>query len=131
MWGVQVSDRWEWSRLRQKIALFGLRNSLLVAPMPTASTSQILGNNECIEPYVSNIYSRRVSAGDFTVINHHLLKDLINKGLWTPAIRNALIENNVLSSYFCLLKTYDFLFIPNVGISAKDRCNSTRIERII
>ena len=77
MWGVEPSDRWNWTALKANIAQHGLRNSLLIAPMPTASTSQIMGNNECFEPYTSNIYTRRILAGDFTVINKHLLKDLM------------------------------------------------------
>ena len=74
MWGVTPSNRWEWDVLREEIAKYGVRNSLLVAPMPTASTSQILGNNECFEPYTSNIYSRRVLSGEFVIVNKHLLK---------------------------------------------------------
>ena len=77
MWGVTPSDRWDWAALRAKIAQHGVRNSLLVAPMPTASTAQILGNNECFEPYTSNLYSRRVLSGEFTVVNQHLLRDLM------------------------------------------------------
>lgn len=77
MWGVTPSDRWDWASLKAKIAKHGIRNSLLVAPMPTASTAQILGNNECFEPYTSNIYSRRVLSGEFTVVNQHLLRDLM------------------------------------------------------
>eukprot|EP00004_Rigifila_ramosa_P025059 TRINITY_DN7413_c0_g1_i1.p1 TRINITY_DN7413_c0_g1~~TRINITY_DN7413_c0_g1_i1.p1 ORF type:complete len:816 (-),score=202.02 TRINITY_DN7413_c0_g1_i1:172-2589(-) len=94
MWGVTPSDRWDWSSLRAEIALHGVRNSLLVAPMPTASTSQILGNNECFEPYTTNIYTRRVLAGEFTIVNHHLLKDLTEMGLWTKEIRNQIISEN-------------------------------------
>ncbi|KAL3916865.1 MAG: hypothetical protein SGPRY_006639 [Prymnesium sp.] len=94
MWGVQPSDRWDWRSLRAKIAQHGVRNSLLVAPMPTASTAQILGNNECFEPYTSNLYSRRVLSGEFTVVNQHLLRDLMSRGLWTPEIRNQIIAHN-------------------------------------
>jgi len=94
MWDVQPSDRWDWAGLKAKIAEHGIRNSLLLAPMPTASTSQILGNNECFEPYTSNIYTRRILAGDFTVVNKHLLQDLMELGLWTPALKNKLIANN-------------------------------------
>ena len=94
MWGVTPSDRWDWTALRGKIAEHGIRNSLLVAPMPTASTAQILGNNECFEPYTSNIYSRRVLAGEFAVVNQHLLRDLLERGLWTDEIRNQIIANN-------------------------------------
>eukprot|EP00002_Diphylleia_rotans_P030358 TRINITY_DN6230_c0_g2_i1.p1 TRINITY_DN6230_c0_g2~~TRINITY_DN6230_c0_g2_i1.p1 ORF type:complete len:788 (-),score=162.22 TRINITY_DN6230_c0_g2_i1:648-3011(-) len=94
MWNVTPTERWDWAKLKEDIAKYGLRNSLLVAPMPTASTSQILGNNECFEPYTTNIYSRRVLAGEFTVVNQHLLKDLTERGLWTPALRNRMIAEN-------------------------------------
>eukprot|EP01018_Ginkgo_biloba_P019780 Gb_21933 [translate_table: standard] len=94
MWGVQPSDRWDWAVLREMIAKNGVRNSLLVAPMPTASTSQILGNNECFEPYTSNIYSRRVLSGEFVVVNKHLLHDLTDAGIWTPALKNKIIYHN-------------------------------------
>ncbi|KAG5041250.1 hypothetical protein JHK85_013726 [Glycine max] len=91
MWGVMPSSRWDWDALREMIAKTGVRNSLLVAPMPTASTSQILGNNECFEPYTSNIYSRRVLSGEFVVVNKHLLHDLTEMGLWSPTIKNNII----------------------------------------
>lgn len=91
MWNVKPSERWDWSALKVEIAKHGLRNSLFVAPMPTASTSQILGNNECFEPYTTNIYTRRVLAGEFTVLNQHLLRDLMAAGLWTDEIRNQII----------------------------------------
>ncbi|PWA45438.1 ribonucleotide reductase 1 [Artemisia annua] len=91
MWGVTPSDLWDWSALRAMISKNGVRNSLLVAPMPTASTSQILGNNECFEPYTSNIYSRRVLSGEFVVVNKHLLHDLTEMGLWTPTLKNQII----------------------------------------
>ena len=78
MWNVQPSDRWDWDTLRAEVKEHGVRNSLLLAPMPTASTSQILGNNECFEPYTSNIYTRRVLSGEFVIVNKHLLKDLVN-----------------------------------------------------
>ncbi|GJM87270.1 hypothetical protein PR202_ga03208 [Eleusine coracana subsp. coracana] len=91
MWNVVPSNRWNWSAIRQKISQFGLRNSLLVAPMPTASTSQILGNNECFEPYTSNIYSRRVLSGEFVIVNKHLLHDLTEMGLWSPVLKNQII----------------------------------------
>eukprot|EP00253_Pinus_taeda_P008078 PITA_08078 len=94
MWGVVPSDRWDWAGLRDMIAKHGVRNSLLVAPMPTASTSQILGNNECFEPYTSNIYSRRVLSGEFVVVNKHLLHDLTDMGLWSPALKNEVIYHN-------------------------------------
>ena len=94
MWNVTPSDRYDWDDLREKIKEHGLRNSLLVAPMPTASTAQILGNNECFEPYTSNIYSRRTLAGDFLQINKHLLKDFIRLGIWNEDIKNNIIKNH-------------------------------------
>lgn len=94
LWGVQPSDLWDWDKLKQKIAKHGLRNSLLCAPMPTASTSQILGNNECFEPYTSNIYSRRVLSGEFQVVNPWLLKDLVDMGLWSESMKNRIIADN-------------------------------------
>ncbi|XP_058076433.1 ribonucleoside-diphosphate reductase large subunit-like [Magnolia sinica] len=94
MWNVTPSDRWDWAALREMISKNGVRNSLLVAPMPTASTSQILGNNECFEPYTSNIYSRRVLSGEFVVVNKHLLHDLTEMGLWSPALKNKIIYDD-------------------------------------
>lgn len=94
LWSVQPSDRWDWIGLRKNVMEFGVRNSLLVAPMPTASTSQILGNNECFEPYTSNIYNRRVLSGEFVVVNKHLLKDLIELNLWDAQMKNRLIAEN-------------------------------------
>ncbi len=91
MWDVTPSDRWDWDTLKADIKKYGLRNSLLLAPMPTASTSQILGNNECIEPYTSNIYNRRVLSGEFTVVNKHLMNDLIRLNLWNPQIKSKII----------------------------------------
>ena len=92
MWdGTTVSDRWDWDALREQVRLHGVRNSLLVAPMPTASTAQILGNNECFEPFTSNIYVRRTLAGEFTCINRHLLAALADKGLWSPRMKNRII----------------------------------------
>ncbi len=95
MWDVTPdSGRWDWSALKEKIKAHGLRNSLLLAPMPTASTSQILGNNECFEPYTSNIYTRRVLSGEFIVVNKHLLKDLVEMNLWNDDMKNRLIAAN-------------------------------------
>ncbi|KAJ0254193.1 ATP-cone domain-containing protein [Hirschfeldia incana] len=94
MWNVTPSNRWDWAGLRDMISKNGIRNSLLVAPMPTASTSQILGNNECFEPYTSNIYSRRVLSGEFVVVNKHLLHDLTDMGLWSPTLKNKIIYEN-------------------------------------
>jgi ribonucleoside-diphosphate reductase alpha chain len=94
MWGVTPTDRWDWATLKEEVKQYGVRNSLLVAPMPTASTSQILGNNECFEPYTSNIYSRRVLSGEFIIVNKHLLKDLVQLGLWNNAMKNKIIAAN-------------------------------------
>lgn len=94
MWGVTPTDLWDWKELKKKIKKNGLRNSLLVAPMPTASTAQILGNNESFEPYTSNIYTRRVLSGEFAVVNKHLLKDLVDKGLWNEDLKRELIAAN-------------------------------------
>jgi len=94
MWGVTPSSRWDWSALKKSIKKDGIRNSLLLAPMPTASTSQILGNNECFEPYTSNIYSRRTLSGEFAVINKHLLHDLVRLNLWDDDMKNRLVASN-------------------------------------
>ena len=97
MWGMKdedLSGRWDWASLRTQVMKNGVRNSLLVAPMPTASTSQILGNNEAFEPYTSNIYTRRVLSGEFIVVNKHLLNDLVERGLWTETLKQELMRNN-------------------------------------
>merc|ERR1719232_1715678 len=95
LWGIEsASGLWDWDMLKLKIKEHGLRNSLLVAPMPTASTSQILGNNECFEPYTSNVYIRRTLAGEFVVINQHLLRDLIKLGIWNPLMKDKIIAQN-------------------------------------
>ncbi|VAW11255.1 Ribonucleotide reductase of class Ia (aerobic), alpha subunit [hydrothermal vent metagenome] len=97
LWNIEdkeLSGRWDWSKLRKDIKKNGMRNSLLVAPMPTASTSQILGNNECFEPYTSNIYTRRVLSGEFIVVNKHLLEDLVNLGLWNESLKQELMRAN-------------------------------------
>jgi ribonucleoside-diphosphate reductase alpha chain len=94
MWDATPSNRWEWDVLKEEIKQYGLRNSLLLAPMPTASTAQILGNNECFEPYTSNIYTRRVLAGEYIIVNKHLLKDLVALGLWNEDLKNKLIQAN-------------------------------------
>ena len=93
MWGVTPSNRWNWADLKEKIKKYGMRNSLLLAPMPTASTAQILGNNESTEPFTSNMYNRRVLAGEFPVVNKHLLRDLISLGLWSDDMRQKIIEH--------------------------------------
>ncbi|XP_041054968.1 ribonucleoside-diphosphate reductase large subunit isoform X2 [Carcharodon carcharias] len=94
MWNVTPTDLWDWKGLKEKIAKHGIRNSLLLAPMPTASTAQILGNNESIEPYTSNIYTRRVLSGEFQIVNPHLLKDLTERGLWSEDMKNQIIFQN-------------------------------------
>ena len=97
LWGIkdeELSGRWDWAALRKQVKKHGVRNSLLVAPMPTASTSQILGNNECFEPYTSNIYTRRVLSGEFIVVNKHLLEDLVELGLWTEDMKQELMRAN-------------------------------------
>jgi len=95
MWGVTPSsNRWDWNTLKQEVKKNGVRNSLLLAPMPTASTSQILGNNECFEPYTSNIYSRRTLSGEFIIVNKHLMRDLIKLGIWNDSMKNRLINAN-------------------------------------
>ncbi len=97
LWGIkdeELSGRWDWGKLRKEVKKSGVRNSLLVAPMPTASTSQILGNNECFEPYTSNIYTRRVLSGEFIVVNKHLLEDLVKLGLWNESLKQELMRAN-------------------------------------
>lgn len=94
MWNVTPTELWDWSALKAKVAKHGIRNSLLLAPMPTASTAQIMGNNEGIEPYTSNIYARRVLSGEFQIVNQHLLQDLSDRGLWDDEMRNEIILNN-------------------------------------
>jgi ribonucleoside-diphosphate reductase alpha chain len=94
MWGVTPSTRWEWKVLKEEVLKYGVRNSLLLAPMPTASTAQILGNNECFEPYTSNIYTRRVLSGEFIIVNKHLLKDLVKAGLWNKDMRQKIMTAN-------------------------------------
>ncbi len=97
MWNIkdeELSGRWDWGKLRKNVKKHGVRNSLLVAPMPTASTSQILGNNEAFEPYTSNIYTRRVLSGEFIVVNKHLLEDLVNLGLWNDDLKEEIMRHN-------------------------------------
>jgi ribonucleotide reductase alpha subunit len=94
MWNVTPTNRWEWDVLKEEVKTYGVRNSLLLAPMPTASTAQILGNNECFEPYTSNIYTRRVLSGEFIVVNKHLLKDLVKEGLWNKDMRQKIMASN-------------------------------------
>jgi len=94
LWDQKPLDMYDWDKLKQNIMENGLRNSLLMAPMPTASTSQILGNNECFEPYTTNVYIRRTLAGEFICINKHLLKDLMDLGIWNKNLKNQIIQNN-------------------------------------
>jgi len=97
LWGIkeeELSGNWDWAKLRKQVLKDGVRNSLLVAPMPTASTSQILGNNECFEPYTSNIYTRRVLSGEFIVVNKHLLEDLVELGLWNDSLKQDIMRAN-------------------------------------
>jgi ribonucleoside-diphosphate reductase alpha chain len=97
LWGMkdeELSGRWDWASLRKEVVEHGVRNSLLVAPMPTASTSQILGNNEAFEPYTSNIYTRRVLSGEFIVVNKHLLHDLVERGLWNDTLKQEIMRHN-------------------------------------
>jgi len=95
MWNVKPdTDRWDWDKLKEDIKIHGLRNSLLLAPMPTASTAQILGNNECFEPYTSNVYIRRTLAGEFVVVNNHLLRDLLKLNLWSDIMKDKIIAAN-------------------------------------
>lgn len=109
MWEVRPSNRWDWTTLRAKVKTYGVRNSLLMAPMPTASTSQILGNNECIEPVTSNMYTRRVLAGEFAVLNKHLVRDLIGLGLWNEEMKDRIIAHNGSVQY-----------IPEIPADLKD-----------
>lgn len=94
LWNESPTARWDWEALRERVKKFGARNSLLLAPMPTASTSQILGNTECFEPFTSNIYIRKTLSGEFPVVNKHLVKDLIKLGLWNENLRDKIIINN-------------------------------------
>lgn len=109
MWEARTTARWDWTTLRAKIKTYGVRNSLLMAPMPTASTSQILGNNECIEPITSNIYTRRVLSGEFAVVNKHLVKDLISLGLWNEEMKDRIIAHNGSVQY-----------IPEIPVNLKE-----------
>jgi len=94
LWNIKPSARYNWKQVKEDVVRYGMRNSLLVAPMPTASTSQILGNNECFEPFTSNIYKRRTLAGEFIVVNKHLLRDLVELGLWTKELKDNMVANN-------------------------------------
>ncbi|MBV36886.1 MAG: ribonucleoside-diphosphate reductase subunit alpha [Rickettsiales bacterium] len=129
MWNVTPTDLWDWDSLKAEIAKHGVRNSLLVAPMPTVSTSQILGNNECFEPYTSNIYSRRVLAGEFQIVNPWLLKDLVDLGLWSDNMKNRIISDggsiqnipNIPADLKALYKTVWEISQRNILQMAADR----------
>lgn len=122
MWHVQPeSKRWDWDGLREQVVKHGVRNSLFTALMPTASTSQILGNNECFEPYTSNCYVRRVLSGEFTVVNKHLLRDLIDLGLWDADVKNELIANNgSVQNIACIPDNIKLLYRTVWEIKQKD-----------
>jgi ribonucleoside-diphosphate reductase alpha chain len=94
LWGAKPTKRWDWDKLREEVKKHGVRNSLLLAPMPTASTAQIMGNNEAFEPFTSNIGTRRTLAGEFIVVNKHLLNDLVERGLWNETLKQELMRNN-------------------------------------
>ena len=126
---VVYSDRYDWAKLRQDVVVNGMRNSLLVAPMPTASTSQILGNNECFEPYTSNIYVRRTIAGEFVIVNKHLLEELVELDMWTEEVKNGIIAyngsvQNIKSLPKCLKEKYKIVWempMKNIINMAADR----------
>jgi len=126
---VTFSDRYNWDKLRQEVMENGMRNSLLVAPMPTASTSQILGNNECFEPYTSNIYVRRTIAGEFVIVNKHLLEELVELDMWTEEVKNGIIAGhgsvqNIKSIPKCLKEKYKIVWempMKNIITMAADR----------
>jgi ribonucleoside-diphosphate reductase alpha chain len=114
LWGLENKDlcgMWDWESLRKDVIKYGVRNSLLIALMPTASTSQIMGNNECIEPYTSNIYIRRTIAGEFMILNKHLMKDLNTIGIWNEETKNNILfnkgsVNNLKELPICLKNIY-------------------------
>jgi ribonucleoside-diphosphate reductase subunit M1 len=124
MWNVQPSSRWNFAQLKEDIKKYGVRNSLLLAPMPTASTAQILGNNESFEPYTSNLYTRRVLSGDFQVVNPHLLKDLTDLGLWSDDLKNEIIMNNgSIKNIECIPDDLKLLYRTVWEISQKEIIN--------
>lgn len=113
MWNVKPTDLWDWNKLKEKIAKFGIRNSLLIALTPTSFTAQILGNNQSIEPYTSNIYLKRVSSKEFQVINPHLLRELTKLKLWNEQMKNEITASNgsIQASCLLLLAFYIILII--------------------
>ncbi|WCO01961.1 ribonucleoside-diphosphate reductase subunit alpha [Psychroserpens ponticola] len=130
LWNIQedtLSGRWDWDKLRKEVAKHGVRNSLLVAPMPTASTSQILGNNECFEPYTSNIYTRRVLSGEFIVVNKHLLEDLVELGLWNEDLKNEIMRaNGSIQDVDCIPEDIKELYKTVWELSMKDIIDMSR-----
>ena len=129
LWGLkdeELSGRWDWANLRKEIVKNGVRNSLLVAPMPTASTSQILGNNEAFEPYTSNVYTRRVLSGEFIVVNKHLLEDLVKRGLWTEDLKQQLMRNNGSVQDFNIPQDLKELYKTVWEMSMKDIIDMSR-----
>ena len=121
MWGVEPSKRWNWFELKQKVRKHGIRNSLLLAPMPTASTSQILGNNECFEPFTSNLYVRRVLSGEFIVANKYMMRDLIELGLWDERMMNRIkAENGSIQNISEIPQDIKDLYRNSLGNLTKD-----------
>ncbi|SDR68757.1 ribonucleoside-diphosphate reductase alpha chain [Formosa sp. Hel1_31_208] len=130
LWGIkdeELSGLWDWAKLRKQVLKNGVRNSLLVAPMPTASTSQILGNNECFEPYTSNIYTRRVLSGEFIVVNKHLLEDLVELGLWNEDLKNEIMRaNGSVQNVDCIPQDIKELYKTVWELSMKDIIDMSR-----
>ncbi|MBR9845574.1 MAG: ribonucleoside-diphosphate reductase subunit alpha [Algicola sp.] len=130
LWGIkdeELSGLWDWAKLRKQVMKHGVRNSLLVAPMPTASTSQILGNNECFEPYTSNIYTRRVLSGEFIVVNKHLLEDLVDLGLWNEDLKNEIMRaNGSIQDVDCIPQDIKDLYKTVWELSMKDIIDMSR-----
>ncbi|WP_040252309.1 ribonucleoside-diphosphate reductase subunit alpha [Psychroserpens mesophilus] len=130
LWGIkdeELSGLWDWAKLRKQVLKHGVRNSLLVAPMPTASTSQILGNNECFEPYTSNIYTRRVLSGEFIVVNKHLLEDLVELGLWNEDLKNEIMRaNGSVQNVDCIPQDIKELYKTVWELSMKDIIDMSR-----
>ncbi|MGB1308666.1 MAG: ribonucleoside-diphosphate reductase subunit alpha [Oceanihabitans sp.] len=130
LWNIkdeELSGRWDWAKLRKEVKKNGVRNSLLVAPMPTASTSQILGNNECFEPYTSNIYTRRVLSGEFIVVNKHLLEDLVELGLWNESLKQEIMRaNGSIQAVDCIPQDIKELYKTVWELSMKDIIDMSR-----
>jgi len=130
LWGIkdeELSGNWDWAKLRKQVLKNGVRNSLLVAPMPTASTSQILGNNECFEPYTSNIYTRRVLSGEFIVVNKHLLEDLVELGLWDDGLKQEIMRaNGSVQNIDCIPQDIKEMYKTVWELSMKDIIDMSR-----